>query len=223
MLPKKRRSGYLAQKKLFLVVSEGRNSEPEYFGKILGAFVSEWAYVKCLPGQKGTSPDKLVGRLAGYRGTICDTDELWAVADRDQWTESQWKTLFNWMHQAPENPHRGVVISSPLFEVWLLLHFQTEVPQGTGAITRALKQHLPDFSKKEGALVACSAAFTLEAIQSAIDRARATCPTGHPDFGTNSTNAWVLVKRILDSAYSPFPPVSPSSPESASKPRQPEP
>ena len=31
MLPKKRHSNYLAQKKMFLVVSEGRNSEQEYF------------------------------------------------------------------------------------------------------------------------------------------------------------------------------------------------
>lgn len=203
MLPKKRNSGYLAQKKLFLVVSEGRNSEPEYFGKILGAFVSERVYVKCLPGQNGTSPDKLVGRLAGYRGTIRATDELWAVADRDQWTDEQRKALFDWMDQGPPRPLRGVVISSPMFEVWLLLHFQDDIPHGTGAIGRALRLHLPDYGKKEGALVACSAAFTLDAIHSAVARAKALCPSGRTDLAANSTNAWVLVERILTSARPP--------------------
>lgn len=200
MLPKKRPSNYLAQKKLFLIVSEGRNSEPEYYGEILGAFVSDWVYVKCLPSQNGTSPDKVVARLAGYRGPIRKTDELWAVADRDQWTAAQRDVLLDWADQGPAHPHRGVVINSPMFELWLLLHFQDVTPQDTpGAILHDLKQYLPEYSKKNGALHACASAFSLETIRAAITRAKASCPNGHTDLNSNSTNAWILAERILDS------------------------
>jgi len=199
MLPKKRRSNYLAQKTLFLVVSEGRNSEPEYFGEILGAFVSERVFVKCLPAENGSSPDKVVSRLARYRGPLRKTDELWAVVDRDQWTSEQLQALFEWANQGPAHPRRGAVVNSPMFEFWLLLHFQNVDPHASpGAILSALKRHLPDYSKKKGALVACSAVFSLEIVGAAIDRAKASCPGGRPDFRGNSSNAWLLAESLLD-------------------------
>lgn len=206
MLPKKRHSNYLAQKKMFLVVSEGRNSEQEYFGQILGDIVSERVYVKCLPAQNGTSPNKILDRLRGYREAIRATDEMWGVADRDRWTQEQRDKLLAWA-DASARPYKGVVINSPMFELWLLLHFQDVAAEDSaGSILKALNQWLPDYGKQEGRLLDCAPAFSLKAIRAAVARAKQMCPDGQPRIDRACTNAWVLVERILVAGVPDAPP-----------------
>lgn len=201
MLPHKRQSNYRPQNKLFVIVSEGRNTEKEYFEKILGKLVFDRVCIRCLPGKGGTSPDKVSDRLNHFRGSIRRTDEQWAVSDCDKWTPEQRKTLLDWAAaRQPSQPFRGVVFNSPMFELWLLLHFQDVAPNDTaGAILNALKQCLPPFRKKSGCLLECAESFTAESFRTAIERARISCPDGKPRIAPNTTNAWVLVEHILES------------------------
>lgn len=203
MLPHKRHSNYLAQKKMFLIVSEGRNTEREYFGKIIGDLVAEHVYVRCLPGKNGSSPDKLLERLVGFRDAIHAADEQWAVADCDCWTTEQRQSLLDWAAaRRPSQPFRGVVFSSPMFELWLLLHFRDVASdESPGTILNSLKHFLPSFSKKADSLLENASAFTLESIRNAIARAKTSCLDGQPRIASNTTNAWALVERILRAGH----------------------
>lgn len=202
MLPRKRPSNFIAQKKIFLVVTEGRNTEQDYFDKILNDLVSGWAYIKWLPAQKGTSPDKVLDRLQGYRGSIRPDDEQWAVCDRDRWTQEQRDVLLAWAQaRPPKQAFRGVAVSTPMFELWLLLHFQpVTAPITAGAILKALEQHLPGIDKSEESLATHADKFTLASVQAAIAAAKALCPDTAPRTDRTSSNVWVLAEHILAAA-----------------------
>jgi hypothetical protein len=48
-------------------------------------------------------------------------DEAWIVIDTDSWTEEQLAAVHAWSVEAPG---RGLCVSNPMFEYWLLLHFE---------------------------------------------------------------------------------------------------
>lgn len=49
------------------------------------------------------------------------SDEACIVAEGDHWTDEQMNALFHW---SKNGQNRGVAVSNPCFEFWLLLHFE---------------------------------------------------------------------------------------------------
>ena len=155
-------------------------------------------------------PNKVLARLQNYRGAIRPDDEQWAVCDRDRWTQEQRNALLAWANARPaKQAFRGVAVSTPMFELWLLLHFQpVAAPITAGAILKALKQHLPGIDKSEESLAAHAAKFTLPSVQATITAAKALCPDTTSRTDRTSSNVWVLAEHILAAAppSSSFPP-----------------
>ncbi|HEV2523771.1 MAG TPA: RloB family protein, partial [Gammaproteobacteria bacterium] len=94
-----------------------------------------------------------------------ETDEAWLVVDMDQWSIEQIGQLFAWS-QLKEN--YGLALSNPMFEFWLLLHFEDgNKVTSANECSERLKRHLPEY--KKGIDIR---KFTVEAIHNAIRRAK---------------------------------------------------
>ena len=132
-------------KKLFVLATEGAETEPCYF-KMFEAG-DKVIHVQLLKGRHKSAPPQVLRRMDAYlrKEGLRSEDEAWLVVDTDQWTEEQLQLLHQWS-QAKEN--YGLAVSNPQFEFWLLLHFE----EGNGVVTSRecidrLKRQLPGYQK----------------------------------------------------------------------------
>lgn len=112
-----RKSGIRNVKKSFLIITEGVNTEPEYFN----AFRLTSATVRAL-GQ-GMSTISLVRKAIkirdGYKSRGKTFDRCWVVFDKDDNSDND----FNDAIILAQNNDFKVAYSNQAFEYWLLLHF----------------------------------------------------------------------------------------------------
>lgn len=120
----KRKSG-LRDARLFVVATEGAETEPQYFK----ALVSEQWYrntsvhLELLDGSdKGNAPLQVLKRLDIFAKNyhLKSDDELWLVIDRDfqSWTPQEIALVAQQCHKKRYH----LALSNPCFELWLLLH-----------------------------------------------------------------------------------------------------
>ncbi len=179
-------------RKLFVIATEGRKTEPSYFG----IFNSENSTVRvtCLKSGHSSSPRQVLRKMKDslkQKENQRFPDEAWLVVDRDQWTEEQLNELYDW---AKSGKDRGFALSNPKFEYWLLLHFEdgNNIKSAQDCSNR-LRRFLPDYDKKVD-----SHKITPESIDKAISRAkkRDDPPVDWPrDPG--GTTVYRLVENIL--------------------------
>jgi len=93
------------------------------------------------------------------------TDEAWIVIDMDEWSSEQITQIYEWS-KSKEN--YGLAVSNPMFEFWLLLHFEdgTKIASAKECLER-LKRHLPEYRKGIDIRK-----FTSEIIHNAVRRAK---------------------------------------------------
>lgn len=194
MYPQKRRSAYRQQFRKFVISCEGSVTEREYFSR-LQALCWNGAILDILTNRNANSPIQVLERIRNYGKSLSAGDEMWCVIDKDQWSEPQLDALVKWQQESSQ-VFRGVALSNPKFELWLLAHFQN-LPATCGAseCNRLLEMHLPDYKKHID-----SQRFDLPSMRAAIVRARATCPTGNIPLAKIGTNVCELVDHILDSS-----------------------
>ena len=188
-----RKLGQRRYRKLFVIVTEGSETEPLYFS--LFNSLQSVIHVDCIRrGQTTSSPLHMLRRIENYldRYGLEPSDEAWLVVDRDQWDPYQLDQLHVWTQK-----HRsyGLALSNPKFEYWLLLHFE----DGTGIRSSQdcddrLKRYLPNYNKKVHAHQ-----FSLGLIDSAIHRARKRdfppCADWPRSMGI--TTVYRLVERLI--------------------------
>lgn len=123
----------------FVVATEGQETEPQYFSM----FNSKHSTVKVvlLRNKRKTSPGQVLDRLK--KADISQKDHAWLVIDRDTWEEVELNQVFN------DCKAKGykMALSNPMFEYWLLLHFEDGNGVNAGNVKTRLKIHLPDFTK----------------------------------------------------------------------------
>jgi len=134
----------------FLVVCEGRLTEPEYFKALRRRYR---ASVKLVIEPGGVSPERLVERAVDMkraaerdarrqRDRFLRYEEVWCVFDTDKHDH-----LADAHRQAEENGI-DLAVSNPCFELWALLHFQEQTGFLESQAARArLKKHLPEYEK----------------------------------------------------------------------------
>jgi hypothetical protein len=190
--PLKRRLGERRYRRLFVIATEGAKTEPAYFG----LFNDEQSviHVKCLRSGHASAPPQVLARMEQHlrQEALRETDQAWLVVDTDRWTDSQLKSLYQWTQKAA---NRGLAVSNPHFEFWLLLHFE----EGEGLkhakdCARRLKHYLPGYDKGLS-----TATISLEMVSGAIARAMRRDKPACTDWprSLGQTTVYRLVKEIL--------------------------
>lgn len=134
-----RRAPVRSYRKRFVVATEGQETEPQY----LSIFNSKHSTVQIvlLKSKRKTSPGQVFNRLK--RADIGKNDPAWIVIDRDTWEEAELDQVYN----GCKDKGYKMALSNPMFEYWLLLHFEDGNGINAGNVKTRLKVHLPDFTK----------------------------------------------------------------------------
>ncbi len=178
-------------RKMILIATEGKITEPTYFA-ILNQMNSENRTVKVVHGKKST-PNHVLKRIEGVleREGLKREDEAWIVVDKDDWSDWELQRLVHWSHQKA-NYH--LAVSNPMFEYWLLLHYEDGFGVSTAnQCTDRLKRYLSTYKKHIR-----SNDFTRDHVADAIRRAEARDRPATIDWprGVGST-VYKLAKSIL--------------------------
>lgn len=95
-------------------------------------------------------------------------DAIWIVLDHDpdSHTDAQFQSLTDWENISPAY---HVALSSPRFELWLLLHFKTlDQAKKIADSDQCIQKIIPGFKQ----FTRCRYLFTKETIHTAMERAR---------------------------------------------------
>ncbi|BAB75106.1 RloB family protein [Anabaena sp. FACHB-709] len=105
--------------KLFIVATEGKETEKQYFGM----FHSTRIKIEVLAtGDDGKSaPQYVLERLNTFKDNydLNEEDMLWLVLDVDRWGENNLSLVC----REAKQKNYYLAISNPCFEIWLYLHF----------------------------------------------------------------------------------------------------
>ena len=172
----------------FVVATEGQETEPQYFSMFNSK--NSTIHVILLKSTRKTSPGQVLDRLK--KADIDKNDPAWIVIDRDTWGEDELNQVFNVCSA------RGykMALSNPMFEYWLLLHFEDGNGVHAGNVKARLKTYLPDFTKSHVEI------HKIEpGINDAISRAeRKDYPPCERWPQTTGTTVYRLVKELQEAA-----------------------
>ncbi len=124
--------------------------------------------LKILRTNKQSSPEDVLERIKStlkkYR-PLRKKDKAWIVIDHDGRKKETIEILYSW---ALEDEKRGIAVSNPKFEYWLLLHFENgDGISNDEELMNRLKKHLPDYEKGDIQVNR----FSLEKVKIAVKRA----------------------------------------------------
>lgn len=189
-----RRVGNRRYRKLFIISTEGTNTERQYFSMFNNKAAT--IRVKCLKSKSGgTAPEHVLKRIKKHLKDerLQKTDEAWIVVDKDDWSEVQLKTLFDW---STTGPKYNLALNNPQFEYWLLLHFEDGFKVSTSPeCMDRIRKYLPSYDKN----LDCRK-LTMCMIQAAIKRAKQRDSPPCTDWprSPGSTTVYRLVEGILN-------------------------
>lgn len=184
-------------KKLFVLATEGKKTEPEYFSiveKEIQGLQRPLIKITCLR-KKSSSPEHVLKSMKSYlkeKSFNPKIDEAWLVIDRDRWPEQHIEILNRWA-QTKEN--YGLAVSNPNFEYWVLLHYEDGKAIGSPSdCSTRLKKHLPDYDKGLKGSSIC-----LDSIKKAVERAKDRDKPPCLDWpkSSGSTTVYKLVENLL--------------------------
>lgn len=191
--PLKRPMATRRYRKLFIIATEGTVTEKDYF--LLLDEIHANIRVATVKGDSKSTPQDVLSRMEDY---LLDQefepqDEAWLVVDKDVWDDDELMALYKW---TKGGANRGLALSNPKFEYWLLLHFEEGAGiKSTRDCGARLKKYLPDYRKHID-----KSKFTRENIVLATVRAdnrdRPRCKDWPRQIG--QTTVYRLVQRILD-------------------------
>lgn len=121
----KRKSGF-RDATLFVIATEGENTEPDYFEALKNHndWLSPKVHIEIIPSKNGlSSVSYVLGALSEFKKNyrIREDDELWIVFDRDQGSLGV-KQLKECIQQCKQK-RIHYALSNPCFELWILLHY----------------------------------------------------------------------------------------------------
>jgi hypothetical protein len=189
----KRISYTLDYRPLIIIATEGKKTEPSYFRMVVFKPPRTAVHVVTLGTKTSSSPITVLNRIKRYikEYGIKSGDEAWIVVDKDNWKDTHLEQLYSW---STLQSNRGLAVSNPQFEYWLLLHFEdgNDVHNKTECLNK-LKCHCPNYNKRNIPVDK----FTLSNVKEAVKRAKSkdSPPSKWPT--TTGTTVYRLVERIL--------------------------
>ncbi len=135
-----RRATSLTQRKIVLIVCEGKETEPQYFNGLRVDCKNPRVTIK-IANEHGVP--RTIVEIAKTHKHQFDYDSVWCVFDVDEHPN-----IPDARQMARDNGIK-LAISNPCFELWLLLHF-TEPPgcHDRKMIKRRLKGYIEGYDKK---------------------------------------------------------------------------
>lgn len=190
-------------KRLFVIATEGGRTEPAYFKRLQQLVGYQTVKIEVSADLNHSAPNAVLARIQqAERGALKEGDELWCAIDRDDWPKASIDALAHWAQQAKAGVARGLALSSPKFELWLLAHFEAMAGNphvSQKALVTSIKTHIPDYRK--GSLrLQLSEAMILQA----ISRCREAYGDDLPAYDGVGTTVHLLVESILDAARTGF-------------------
>lgn len=200
--PRRRRPPFLEQRKRFLIVVEGAVTERTYFEDLGRRFRTMIDVQVDGPGVPKTLVERAVKRkkdtLALAERLANDSelfDEIWCVFDVDAHPKIADAKQQARAHQIE------LAISNPCFELWTLLHYQSQTAHiERNKLASLLKRHIPRYRKQLPLeeLEARYAEALTRAVALAKDCDRLCEPHKNPSTGVHH-----LVERIRKASRSP--------------------
>jgi hypothetical protein len=199
-----------APRKTFLIVTEGKQTEPNYLRALCRKLSLSTAEV-VVHHPEATDPKSLTDeaielskarRRMAKKSYVVPYDEVWVVYDLEKPHDERRQLHKN--QQGKQKAHGVCVASSdPCFEFWLLLHFQytTRPFADYNQVVKSLKKHLLNYEKASEIQdsVLCR---TPDAVKNAEK-----CRSHHKDCGGDgnpSTDVHLLVRSLNDAASDAF-------------------
>ena len=208
-----RKQGKRASYDRVLIVSEGTETEPNYFKEIRSFYRLYTANVQVVPSGYGTAPDQVVdyAETLFINGNIEKRiqkrafEKVYVVIDRDDH-----KSYYNAISKVTslnrkklkndsKQPVKFIAIPSvPCFEIWFLLHFEDILAfTDRNDITEHLERHVPDYSKGRNDMFR----ITSGKLDTAIDRAETLRERGYSAYSHDPpqpfTDVDILVKELI--------------------------
>ncbi|MGB8842456.1 MAG: RloB family protein [Aliidongia sp.] len=120
----KRPVGTRLPKRKFIIYTEGKNTEPDYFralergvtGALVAVEIVDAAGVPTTIAEKACLRAKKIKKGRSKRSSFEEDDRVWAVFDRDEHLK------VNEAIQKCYSNSVGIAFSNPCFELWLILH-----------------------------------------------------------------------------------------------------
>lgn len=187
-----RRAGFKKTKRLYVISTEGAETEPIYFQEFRpgrdGGF-----RLKILgnPNHK-SNPADVVQRLIEYerRERPGPKTEYWAIIDRDAWQEADLRAAYD---LASERKNYHIAMSNPCFELWLWLHRRPSRPfTDRHDCQRSLEREWPGFSKSS-----YDASDLMPLVSLACERAEALLEDAGPWPQAQGSHVFRLVRQLI--------------------------
>ncbi len=178
-------------RKLIVIATEGSLTERQYLN--LQRIKATKTKVELIKSDKKSSPDHVLKRMRKRLNEkpLKQNDEAWLVVDKDQWSDDQLNKLCEW---ADQESNRGIVVSNPNFEYWLLLHFEDRTIASLNDCKHRLKRHLPNYSKQIHSSQ-ISQNQILDAVERAKNRDNPPCRCWPLNFGSTM---YKLMEKIME-------------------------
>ena len=110
--------------RLVVIAAEGKETENIYFEQMKASFHVSGVQVEILRRDTNeSSPEHVYRQIQDFAAKydMDENDQLWAVVDKDQWTEQM---LSGVARKCSQNKRFFFCVSNPCFELWLILHFE---------------------------------------------------------------------------------------------------
>ncbi|MCB1098863.1 MAG: RloB domain-containing protein [Verrucomicrobiae bacterium] len=191
---KPRKTSFRKQKRLYVVSTEGAQTEPTYLGLFTPGRDGEFRLRIIGNPKHESAPVHVVQRLFDFEkankpGT---NTEYWALIDRDSWDETALSEA-NRMVRTRDNFH--LAMSNPCFELWLYLHLrENKMFADRRDCLRSLGEIWPEY-KKSG----YDPGYVRDGIADAIRRAKdleEDAPGGEPWPTGQGTHVYRLIEKF---------------------------
>jgi hypothetical protein len=148
--PLKRSVGTRPPKRKFIIYTEGKNTEPDYFrelkrsvtGALIDVEIVDAAGVPTTIAEKACMHAKQIAKARGKRSSFEEGDTVWAVFDRDEHPK------VDEVLQKCAGANVGIAFSDPCFELWLILHYADfDRPDDQHAVQKHLASLCGDYDR----------------------------------------------------------------------------
>lgn len=179
------------------IYTEGSVTEPEYLKIIKETILSNSPSqntkfkINIKPSNSKSSPKnirKAIRNEVQHFGNK-KFNEVWVLLDKDDWDTQEICLLKDDKQISKSSSKFNVLISTPKFELWLILHFENGFGIATSSdVDRHIKKHIPGYDKHCNKIM-----FTQKNIFDAIERAKQLKKLNTP----TNTDVYILIEYMF--------------------------